>query len=106
MNSKQNLYYGKSFSILGDSISTLAGYNPDGYAVFYQGENCVLSDIRGMYDTWWGKVLSFFEGQLVVNNSWSGSRVTKINNKMEIFPGARKRELLCYIKIMYIQTLF
>lgn len=29
-----NKYYGKQFSILGDSISTLAGYNPKGYKVF------------------------------------------------------------------------
>lgn len=31
-------YFGKKFSILGDSISTLDGYNPIGYHLFYTGE--------------------------------------------------------------------
>jgi len=30
-----NKYSGKYFSILGDSISTLDGYNPEGHLVFY-----------------------------------------------------------------------
>lgn len=29
-----------------------------------------------MNDTWWGKVIEFFGGELLVNNSWSGSCVT------------------------------
>lgn len=30
-----NRYFGKQFSVLGDSISTLEGYNPQGYKVFF-----------------------------------------------------------------------
>ena len=37
-------------------------------------------------DTWWEKVIEFFGGELLVNNSWSGSRVTKSPNQNELFP--------------------
>lgn len=74
-----NKYYGKQFSILGDSISTLAGYNPKGYKVFFDESNGEKASIHDMNDTWWGKVIEFFGGELLVNNSWSGSRVTGSN---------------------------
>lgn len=83
---ENNKYFGKQFSILGDSISTLKGYNPRGYKVFYAGENCGKSGVSEMQHTWWGKVIDFFGGELLVNNSWSGSRVTKLPNSNELFP--------------------
>lgn len=82
----KNKYYGKKFSILGDSISTLAGYNPKGYKVFFDGESCEKSGVEKMQDTWWGKVIDFFGGELLVNNSWSGSRVTRLPNNDNLFP--------------------
>ncbi len=82
----ENEYYGKQFSILGDSISTLSGYNPKGYKVFFDGEICEKSDVKDMKDTWWGKVIDFFRGELLVNNSWSGSRVTRLPNSDRLFP--------------------
>ena len=72
----KNKYCGKQFSILGDSISTLVGYNPRGYKVFYQGDNCKKANVEVYTDTWWGEVLKFFDADLLVNNSWSGSRVS------------------------------
>lgn len=39
-----NKYKFKKFSILGDSLSTLAGYNPPGYEVFYTWEVMRLTD--------------------------------------------------------------
>lgn len=81
-----NPYFGKKFSILGDSISTLEGYNPQGYNVFYTGEKCQESNVYEMKDTWWGKVIKFFGGELLVNNSWSGSRVTRLPNREGLFP--------------------
>ena len=39
-----------------------------------------------MQDTWWGKVIDFFGGELLVNNSWSGSRVTRLPNNDSLFP--------------------
>lgn len=85
-NNYHNKYFGKQFSILGDSISTLEGYNPKGYKVFYSGDNCVKAGVVEAKDTWWGKVIDFFGGELLVNNSWSGSRVTKLKDKEQLFP--------------------
>lgn len=82
----KNKFYGKQFSILGDSVSTLEGFNPKGYNVFYAGENCELSGVNEMADTWWGRVIDFFGGELLVNNSWSGSRVTQLPNSDSLFP--------------------
>lgn len=39
-----------------------------------------------MKDTWWGQVIAYLHGELLVNNSWSGSRVTKM-------PGASSESL-------------
>lgn len=83
---RNNPYFRKQFSILGDSISTLDGYNPKGYIVFYSGDNCVKSGVSEMADTWWGKVIDFFGGELLVNNSWSGSRVTRLPDSEILFP--------------------
>lgn len=83
---EKNPYKNKQFSILGDSISTLAGYNPRGYKVFYGGEKSEQSGVKVMNDTWWGKVIDYFGGELLVNNSWSGSRVTKLPSNEALFP--------------------
>lgn len=82
----KNKYFGKQFSILGDSISTLEGYNPMGYSVFYTGDACERSGVMDMKDTWWGKIIDYFGAELLVNNSWSGSRVTKIPGRDTLFP--------------------
>lgn len=83
---KNNAYFGKQFSILGDSISTLQGFNPKGYKVFYADDNCIKAGVAEVQDTWWDKVIGFFGGELLVNNSWSGSRVTKLKDKEQLFP--------------------
>lgn len=70
-------YRGKRFSILGDSISTLHGWNPAGYAVHYTPVICELASIRDFTDTWWGRVIGTLGGEILVNNSWSGSQVGK-----------------------------
>ena len=71
-------YEGKYFSLLGDSISTLAGYNPPECAVFYDWQMKRQAGIRGPEDTWWGIVLEELGGKLLVNHSWSGSLVSKL----------------------------
>lgn len=63
-------------SILGDSISTYLGYNPEGYRVFYDENNIYLNNITSPYDTWWAKVNQYLHAYLCVNNSYSGSQVT------------------------------
>lgn len=68
-------YQNKYFSILGDSISTLAGFNPPENAVYYDWANKYLSGIRTPGDTWWGSVIEALGGRLLMNESWSGSLV-------------------------------
>ena len=51
-------------SIIGDSISTYEGYNPSGYAVFYDQEMCARNGLKSVYDTWWAKVNQFLHAYL------------------------------------------
>jgi hypothetical protein len=69
-------YKGKYFSVVGDSISTLNGYIPDGYALYYTEETMQNAGIAGQEDTWWGQIISRLGGKLLKNNSWSGSTVS------------------------------
>lgn len=66
-------YAGKTLSILGDSISTFAGYIPEGNAVFYTGSNCGVTAVT---DCWWMKLATALGMTICLNQSWSGSRVT------------------------------
>ena len=66
----------KWISVLGDSMSTFKGYNPNGYNVFYNDEMILKSGMKSVEDTWWYKVIKALDGQLCVNNSYSGSMVT------------------------------
>lgn len=71
------------FSILGDSISTYTGYNPCGYAVFYDDKKCIRNGICNVSETWWNQVIRAYNGDLLVNDSFSGSRVSGLE-----FPSA------------------
>lgn len=70
-------YTNKRFSILGDSVSTLDGYNPPEYLVYYEGYRKFDTDVFFMEDTWWGQVISALGGSLLVNESFSGSLLAK-----------------------------
>lgn len=83
---RNNPYYKKQISILGDSISTLDGYNPLGHNLFFKGEVCVESGVSNMADTWWGQVIELLGAELLINNSWSGSRVSKLPGTQSLFP--------------------
>lgn len=63
---------GKVLSILGDSISTYAGYIPSGNAAFFPRTDY---DVDNVNYTWWKKLLDATGMVLGINNSWSGSRV-------------------------------
>ena len=67
-------YEGAGFSIMGDSISTLAGWVPEGWRVHYQGEVRV-EGVEVPEDTWRGRVIGHFGGRLVANSSFSGATV-------------------------------
>lgn len=63
-------------SIVGDSISTYAGFHPAGYAVFYDRQMQIKHGLSNVYDTWWAKVNQALHAYICVNNSYSGSKVT------------------------------
>ena len=92
LSKKQFSLNNKKVSILGDSISTLEGWNPSGYNVFYKDEICFESDVYNYFDTWWGQVIDYFNCTLLANNSWSGSRVTKLPARAELFPSGCSSE--------------
>ena len=75
----KNAYIGKLFSILGDSISTLSGYSEPFHASFYDNTKKTKSGVLTPDDTWWGQIIRQLDGQLLINNSFSGSTVTKLN---------------------------
>lgn len=50
-------------------------------------------------DTLWGKVIDFFGGDLLVNNLWSGSRVTKLPNTEQLFPSGCSMERTSSLQI-------
>ena len=72
---------GKGISILGDSISTFAGWsNNTSYnstigsnAVYYTGSR---DGFAAVGETWWMQTITRSGLELVVNNSWSGDEVT------------------------------
>ncbi len=74
---------GKTISVLGDSISTFSGISNDGSdanttisgnAVFYP-----KYEIDKAEETWWKQAVDSTGMNLLVNNSWSGSKVTNGN---------------------------
>lgn len=81
-------------SILGDSISTYQGYNPPGYAVYYNEGYQYANNLNSVYDTWWAKVNQALGAYLCVNNSYSGSKVTG-----GVFPSAS-----CYERLTGLHT--
>ena len=70
-------YKNKFFSILGDSISTLDGYNPPEHLVYYEGYHKFETDVFCIEDTWWGQVIESLGGNLLANDSFSGSLLSK-----------------------------
>ena len=68
-----NRFNGKSFSIIGDSISTYLNYIPDGFKHFYPYPTADVSDVNM---TWWMQVINKMGGTLFANNSYSGSCVS------------------------------
>lgn len=68
-----NRFNGKSFAVIGDSISTYLNYIPDGFKYFYPYPTADVSDVNM---TWWMQVINKMGGTLFVNNSYSGSCVS------------------------------
>lgn len=87
-------YNGKSFSVLGDSISTFdkSGKNgqfadgtsilPKGSKIYYDGTNAGVADISQM---WWSVVADSLGLKRFVINAWSGSKVSSIDADTQNF---------------------
>ena len=86
------MHKGKKFSIFGDSLSTLQGYQPEGYKVHYQGAFSKESGVETMEDTWWGKVIRHFDGELLTCNAFSGCMVSDYRDDGIRFPSAASDE--------------
>ena len=77
----------KSFGnvlIIGDSYSTFKGFNPDGYAYWYESNN-PQTDVEKVSETWWYQLISETESNLILNDSYSGSTVC--STERESIPG-------------------
>lgn len=78
-------FKGKKVSILGDSISTFAGYIPEAdgtnlaHRPRYPQDN-LLTDVNY---TWWMKLINALEAKLGVNDSWAGSTVSNFRDHNE-----------------------
>ena len=48
--------------------------------------------IESPKDTWWFKVVNFFRGKMLVNNSYSGSRVARLPKQERHFPAGCSQE--------------
>ena len=59
-------------SILGDSYSTFAGHNPEGYAPFYPNDR---NDVTKVEETWWDLYIKIMGYALEENNSWGGTTI-------------------------------
>lgn len=70
----------KRYSILGDSYSTFEGYlTPDTNSVWYftpqNPRHHKANDVTKVEETWWYQVIQKMDGQLEVNNSYSGATI-------------------------------
>lgn len=80
--------HGKNFSVLGDSISTYEGFSDNAEINSTLGANVTFSRykkssnelIASVNETWWMKSVNNTKMNLLVNNSWGGSRVLNSEN--------------------------
>lgn len=63
-----------TFSILGDSISTFAGYVPSENELFYPRDGV---DVTHVEHTWWHLLSKRCNLSLIMNESYSGSRISR-----------------------------
>ena len=74
-------YEGKVISILGDSISTFAGYIPeaDGFNLEHLSrypDADRIPDVTAVEQTWWMQVITELGAKLGINDSWRGATVS------------------------------
>lgn len=65
----------RTLSVMGDSISTFSGCNPEGWAVYYTDERAGRAGLAGAGDTWWSLTARHLGFRVLSNASYSGSMV-------------------------------
>ena len=65
----------KNLFIMGDSYSTYAGYNPEGYNCYYSDTRESAPVVKGVEKTWWKRLEQENNLNIVMNDSFSGSTV-------------------------------
>jgi lysophospholipase L1-like esterase len=68
----------RTFSVLGDSISTFIGCNPEGNEVFYPRTGFGVNTAT---QTWWSMLADRLDLALLCNDSYSGSRVSRTGTR-------------------------
>lgn len=68
---KSNSLNKKKISIISDSIGTYSGIIPPNFASFYPN-----FDVNSVEKTWWKKLAFLVNGEILTNNSYSGSKVS------------------------------
>ena len=84
-------YAGKSFSLIGDSISTYYSYIPTGYRYFYP---YATADMNSFNLTWWMQTIRALGGSLFINNSYSGSCVASGSTSDSQNPERLSKEII------------
>lgn len=56
--------------------------------MFYNQDKCREAGIFSSMDTWWGMLIDYFGSELLVNNSWAGSMVSKARGQNAAFPSS------------------
>ena len=71
-------YQGLTFSILGDSYCTYAGWIPQGNRAWYapEGNYDTQNNVASVTDTWWYQLSKETGMSLLINDSFSGSTVS------------------------------
>lgn len=65
----------KNIFIMGDSYSTYAGHNPEGYNCYYSDTRESAPVVKGVDKTWWKRLEQENNLNIVMNDSFSGSTV-------------------------------
>lgn len=79
-NEGQRTIKTKRISVIGDSISSFDGYNPEGYDAYYPTTTCRTFNVRDMY--WYRLAYDYMSDAILdVNIAFSGSLVTYNGNE-------------------------
>ena len=73
-------FFGKSFSIIGDSLSAYTGWIPEGHTSYYNTDKNA-TDVLDVSQMWWYILSSELKMPLLVNGSWMGTTMSTTGYK-------------------------